>query len=179
MRNGNRNLLIIAILLMLVTISLSSYAIYKSSATGTASADVAAWVVKVDGTNIVSSNTFTANDIVWSQNSNIKSGKIAPGSQGTITFEIDASESEVALDYTVSVDTANITNNKITVTNAGANASGTIAYSSTAANMKKTVTINVAWTAEDVEATNTSDMAIAGTTIEIPIVVTVTQHTGA
>ena len=45
--------------------------------------------------------------------------------------------------------------------------------------MKKTVTINVAWTAEDAEATNTSDMAIAGTTIEIPIVVTVTQHTGA
>lgn len=177
MKKGNKRLFVVAVLLLLVAISFSTYAIYKSSAIGTASADVAAWVVKVNKEDITKTDTFTfsASDIVWETNSNVKEGKIAPGSKGTITFEIDASESEVAVDYTVALDTTSLDNEKIAVTNTGANTTGTINYSDIAANMKKTITINVVWNAEEV---NTKDMAMAGSTIEIQVTVTATQHTG-
>lgn len=181
MNKGNKRLFVVAVLLLLVAVSLSTYAIYKSSATGSSSAEVAKWGVKINETNIVQEDTFTfdASDIVWDSNPNVKEGKIAPGSTGTITFEIDASESEVSVDYTVALDTSSIDNEKIVITNNDENASGTIAYSSTAENMKKTITISVVWNAEDEPDVNTKDTAMAGTTIEIPVTVTATQHTGA
>ena len=179
MKKGNKKYLVIAALLLLAAISFSTYAIYKSSATGDAEASVAAWVVKVNNTNITSATantyTFSASDIVWASNSNVANGKIAPGSTGTITIAIDTSGAEVAVDYTVSVDSSAIDNDKITVSNSGANASGTIGVNENG----KTINVTVVWTAEDVAATNTKDMAMAGTDISIPITVTLKQHTGA
>ncbi len=42
---GNKKLLAVAVLLLLLAVSYSTYAIYKSSATGTASVGTAAWRV--------------------------------------------------------------------------------------------------------------------------------------
>ncbi len=183
MKKGNKKLLVVALLLLLVVASYGTYAIYKSSATGTTTADVAAWAVTVNNTDIVASDTLTGANIVWNNNANVKPGKIAPGSTGTLTITIDASASEVGVDYAIAlgaitVNGDTVTNSQLTVAphNDGENA-GSIAYSATAANMVKTVVYDVTWNAVDTEAQNEADMALKGAQISIPVTVTATQKT--
>lgn len=180
MKKGNKKYLVVAVLLLLLAVTYSTYAIYKSSATGTANATAAAWVVKVNNTNIVSSDTytFTASDIVWNANENVAEGKVAPGSTGTIKLAIDTSEAEVAVDYlvqigTVTVNSSDNTNGNFTVS--ATDTTGTIGVSSAG----KTINLTVVWTANDSTEANSADMGMAGEDIEIPVTVTLKQHVGA
>lgn len=175
MQKSNKGLLVIAILLLVMTISISSLAAYKSSAKGTSGAKVAKWSVKVNDNDIVTTDSFTfgEEDITWDENENIKEGKIAPGASGKIEFEIDATESEVPVDYVIEVDEEAIGNDNISVE--VSEKEGTIDYSKTSSEMKKTVTIEIIWDALNVDATNNKDLEIAGETIEIPVKVTATQ----
>lgn len=186
MKKGNKKLLVIAALLLLVGIGIGTYAIYKASATGNATVSTAAFVVKANDTNIeTGSFTFSASDISWTTTNSAVSGKIAPGATGTITLEIDATGSEVDVDYTVGIGTILVdgvanSNSAFTVTGAtSADASGTISYSTTANAMKKTITLNVVWTATDEATQNTTDLSMDGIDITIPVTVTAQQHIGA
>lgn len=186
MKKFNSGLLIIAALLLVVTISLSTYAIYKSSATGDATASVARWAVKVNDDDIVTTDTLTfdGDSITWNANAHVAADKIAPGKTGTITFEIDASESEVSVDYEITIGSIKVGNNvvdndAITASVDDGDETGTIAYSETASNMVKTVTLNIEWTATDSESQNTKDMALAGQDIKIPVTIVAKQHVGA
>ena len=172
---GNKKLLVIAVLVLLITISFTTYAIYKSSATGTDSVKAAAWVVKVNNTDIVANDTFTANDITWANTRIGKNDTIAPGDHGTVNVVIDATGSEVDVDYAISIDTTALNNPNFTVTAAtGSALTGTIPYS--ASSMSKTVTLNVVWNGVDNDTANSSDIALQGQDISIPVVVTATQN---
>ena len=182
MKKGHKKLLVVAVLLLLVCVGIGTYAIYRSSASGNASVSTAAWVVEVNDTSIVTSNSFTVGNINWSTHRG-KNGKIAPGDTGTITLEIDATGSEVDVDYTVQVGTILVdgvanTNTGFTVTNTGENASGTIAYSTTENAMKKTITLNVTWLGDDNDdaSKDANDIAMSNKPITIPVTVTAKQN---
>ena len=66
MKTKNK-IIILTALILVVTCCISTYACYKSSASGNVTANVASWSVKVDNTNIVESDTlvFDENAIVW------------------------------------------------------------------------------------------------------------------
>ena len=179
---GNKKILVVAVLLLLLAVSYSTYAIYKSSATGTGSVNAAAWVVKVNTTDIVANNTFTLGNITWSNTRYGQNNTIAPVDTGTVDVVIDASGSEVGVSYAITIDTTALDNNNFTVTaNDPTNAplTGTIAYASGAGNMTKTVTLKITWTGVD-DATaggaNEKDIALQGTALSIPVTVTVTQN---
>lgn len=188
MKKGNKRLLAVIALLLLVVVSYPTYAIYKSSATGTASAEAAAWVVKVNNADIVSSDTFTfsSSDIVWDNSvSNAKTGTIAPGSTGTITILIDADGSEVPVDYTATLGSITAGGNAVsndagfTVSVAsGSSLTGTIAQSDTDGAMEQTVVLQVTWTgtSSDSDTKNTADLGLADATLSIPVTVTTAQH---
>ena len=179
MKKGNNKFLVVAILLLLVGVVAGTYAIYRSSKTGNASLGTAAWSVKVKGDDIDDTSktlSFNYSDIHWTKITG-KNNKIAPGSEGTISFDVDATGSEVDVDYTVTVGT--ITGATIgtgfTVTPATtADGTGTIEANA----MKKTVTLNVVWTGEDSDdaSKDSSDKAMAGKDLTIPVTVTVKQH---
>ena len=171
MSKGNKKLLIVIALLLIVGLSISTYALYKSSATGEASATVADWEVKVNTTSIVTNNEFTISDINWETNDNVKSGLIAPGSTGTLTLLIDATDSETSVNYSINADTTELSNDNFTLTAAtGSSLTGSVAYGET-----KSVTLNITWDADDSTDSNTADMALKGSNIKIPITVTATQ----
>ena len=172
---GNKKILVVAILLLLIAVSYSTYAIYKSSATAQASVQTAAWVVEVNDTNIVASNTFTLGNITWATPRYGENGKIAPGDHGTVDVVIDASGSEVGVSYTVAIDTTALNNPNFTVTAASNSEplTGTIAYG---ASMTKTVTLDITWLGTDNETQNEKDIALQGRSLNIPVVVTVTQN---
>ena len=183
MKKGNKKLIIIAVLLLLAGVGIGTYSIYRSTATGTATVSTASWAVKVNGSSM-ETNTFTfgSSDIVWSTNTSAVAGKIAPGSTGTISFEINATGSEVNVDYTatidsVKIDNATVTNSGFTVTPAVASdMSGTINYNATS--MKKKITLNVVWTGtnSDNSSKDAADKAMAGKDVKIQVTVTAKQH---
>jgi hypothetical protein len=175
---GNKKILALALLLLLVVASFGTYAIYKSSATSSDTVKAAAWVIKANGTDIVANNTFSIGNITWDATRYGQNNTIAPGDHGTVDIVIDASGSEVGVSYAVDISSVNTGNPNFTVAAAsGSSLTGTIAYGST---MQATVTLDVTWTGVD-DATpttgaNAKDIATAGTTVNIPVTVTVTQN---
>ena len=106
---GNKKILVVAVLLLLIAVSYTTYAIYKSSATTSDSIRAAAWVVEVNDTDIVANNTFTLGELDCGQNRIGQNGTIAPGDTCTASIVIDADGSEVAVSYNVALDTTALT----------------------------------------------------------------------
>ena len=183
---GNKKLLIVAILLLLIAVSYGTYAIYKSSATSSDSIRPAHWVVTVNSTDIVTSqsHTFTLGTLNCGQTPVAQAtGTIAPGDTCQATIVIDADGSEVDVDYAIAIDSSALTalaNDHISVAAhdaVNAPLSGTIDYSATAGEMEKTVVVDIVWTAEDSAAQNSEDIATANLqNVTIPITVTATQN---
>ena len=107
---GNKKILTLSVLVLLLAVCFTTYAIYKSSATGTGSVDAAAWVVSVNDTDIVANNTFTLGNITWATPRVGQNNTIAPGDHGTVDITIDADGSEVAVDYAITIDTTAVNN---------------------------------------------------------------------
>ena len=80
----------------------NTYAKYISSIDSDATADVASWKIYVNNNDVTSGNSFS-NIItpVFEGNSNIASGVIAPTAEGYFDLEIDASDTDVSLKYTI------------------------------------------------------------------------------
>lgn len=177
---GNKKILVVAVLLLLLAVSYSTYAIYKSSASASDTIKAAAWVVTANNTDIVANNTFTLGNITWGATRYGQNNTIAPGDTGTVTILIDASGSEVGVHYEVAIDPtalANLDNSNFTVAaHSGSSLSGNIAYGDT---MQASVTLDITWTGVDdtsAGGANEKDIALAGDTITLPVTVTVTQN---
>ena len=183
------NIGIVAILIFSV-ITIMAYAKYLTTINGTGSLDVAKWSFKVNdkndslGTIDMGRNTYTA--------STLTANKIAPGTSGSFDLKIDASNTEIGVDYTIKLD--NIQNKPTnlyftvdgtkltTVSQLQQGWQGTI--DANAQSKVKTVTVNWAWdyttgtgatltandnidTAEGKTANSLSfDIAVTGTQVE-------------
>ena len=176
---GNKKLLVVALLLLLITVTFSTYAIYRESVTATGSINTAAWSVKLGSTNFseVQNLTFGYSDITWTSNPG-KNNKIAPGATGTITYTVDATGSEVDVIVEASIDSTNLPTG-ITATASGTNGQTLIAYDATS--MTATITITVTWagTVEDQTSKDTTDLNAKASTLSIPVTITARQKTAA
>ena len=169
---GDKKILVLAVLVLLLTVCFGSYAIYRSSADGTGSLTAAAWSIKVNNTDIESANfNFDFDDITWTKKTGYND-TIAPGSEGTIDIDVDATGSEVDVILTAEIVNATLPDG-MTVTVSGGG-SQTIQYGN---NMSTTVTLNIAWAGSDSDSTakDGTDLAAAGTTLSIPVTLTAKQ----
>ncbi len=93
-------LILLALLLIsAIAFSMYAYAKYKTTLKGNGTATVAKWSFKVNG------QTQTIPDIDLTQtmdtHNNVAEGKIAPGTSGHFDLELDATGSEVSIDYNI------------------------------------------------------------------------------
>lgn len=104
--------LIILAIFVLIAIIGGTYSRYSSTAVRTASVDLAKWSVKIDGTQMSSASSGSLPvTLQYVANSNVKEGKLAPGGSANFTLVIDPTDSEVAIDYEVSIGSiAGLTN---------------------------------------------------------------------
>ena len=173
---GDKKILVVAVLLLLLAVSFSTYAIYRSNADGAGSVKAAAWSVKIDGTDIAEANfDFTAADITWTTLTGYNN-TIAPGSEGYIEIPVDADGSEVDVILTATLGSVTLPDG-MSVALATGSGTQTIGYSATEGQMEAKVRINVAWsgTDEDTTAKDTTDKAVQSTTISIPVTLTAKQ----
>ena len=173
---GDKKILALAVLVLLLTVCFGTYAIYRSSTTANGSIKAAAWSVKVDGTDIASANyTFDASDITWTSLTGYND-TIAPGSEGYIEIPVDADGSEVDVIIAATLGSTTLPAG-MTATLASGNDSQTIAYSATEGAMETTVRINIAWAGAESDTTTKdgTDLAAQGTTLSIPVTLTAKQ----
>lgn len=106
MKNGKRSVLVVTLLIFcfMYLVVRGIQAAYESTITGRVSNTLADWSIKVNNQEITNSSlesiplTYTVNDLT-----NVRSGKVAPGSNLSYPIQIDASGSEVAVKLTFTV----------------------------------------------------------------------------
>lgn len=173
---GDKKILALAVLVLLLTVCFGTYAIYRSSTTANGSIKAAKWSVKVNGTDIASANyTFDASNITWTSLTGYNN-TIAPGSEGYIEIPVDADGSEVDVILTATLGSVTLPDGMTATLASGAD-SQTIAYSATEGAMETTVRINIAWAGaeSDTPAKDGTDLAAQGTTLSIPVTLTAKQ----
>ena len=100
-KTRNKPVIILLALLLITAIvfSMYAYAKYKTTLTGNGTATVAKWSFKVNG------QTQTIPDIdlatTMKKVNNVAENKIAPGTEGSFDLNLDATGSEVAVDYNI------------------------------------------------------------------------------
>ena len=86
-------ILLIALTIVLVTGGYTFAKYYKSIPTGGGSGKIAQWSFKVPNTS----------EKIYLTDFNLKDGKIAPGSNGEFAIEVDATGSDVSVDYYIKI----------------------------------------------------------------------------
>ncbi len=187
-------LLILAIALYLISGTYSRYT-WKGETTGTVA--VAKWQVGLSDTQTTELNV----DFNIDGNTDVVSGKIAPGSTATGEFSINPKGSETSVDYKLVIDEtalqdvgAHLTIDQVlageTELTAGADNSytGTIKLNGTALTDADTVNIKVKvkWTDDGATADNLTEngygnnvdtkLGLEGRTLQIPVKVQMQQH---
>lgn len=85
-----------------------TYAKYTESKDGNAEFDVATWQIKINNHDINDSAEMSSLiNPIYESNSNIANGVIAPGSQGYFDININATDTQVSLQYEISIGPAN------------------------------------------------------------------------
>lgn len=115
-----KKLLTILVLIMLI-ISLfqiaNMYALYKEQIQGDYTNLLGVWAIKVNGVDISSGGqnltfTMTEDNLTYLNSTNVKDGKIAPGTQACFEIIIDPTNTDVSILYTIDIKF-----NEITVAN--------------------------------------------------------------
>lgn len=104
-------LTILFILMLLITTFqiMSSYALYKDTLSGDYASSLGKWAVKVNETDIVredgQSVTFemSQDDMLYLETEYLASTGIAPDSEGCFSIEIDTTDSDVAVKYSITI----------------------------------------------------------------------------
>ena len=198
---NRKNFVLLGILLLVAVTSgvvAVTYSRYITTAQGNSSATVAAWNITInnDG-DVATTNTFTSNDFTWRNNNsagNVLADHIAPGVTGETSILLDATNTQVDVEYSITIDTQDLVNNfagcsQLSITiGSGAdavtldfndNSGDPISYEGniwlTSADKTVTIPITIDWANEN--SNNESDTLIGATisSIDIPVSVTVSQ----
>lgn len=172
---GNKKILALAFLVLLLAVCFGTYAIYRNAAEGEGAVNAANWAVQINGSDIASADfDFDATDITWTSLTGYND-TIAPGSEGYIEIDVDADGSEVDVILAAALDTSHLPTG-MTATVQGGDTQ-TINYSATDGAMERTVRINIAWAGADSDTTTKdgTDLAVEGTELSLPVTLTAKQ----
>ena len=157
--NGRKRSILVVTLLIFCFIYLvvrGIQAAYESTISGRATNELADWSVKVNNQEITSASpegiplTYTVTDLT-----NVRSGKVAPGTSLSYPIQIDASGSEVAIKLTFTVTDKSVDPDKfLTLTSVSSSDltvirisenSYSVVIPKASLNGVKTVTMNFTW----------------------------------
>ena len=194
-------LFLIAVVLLAVTLIYVglTYARYTGTVTGTGEAQVAEWAAVVGDADLAAGDTTMTAPLIFTPvaNAHVATGKVAPATTATTTFDIDPTGAEVSMEYeftlgTITSDGTAPAPNKFTITKVEATYKGTTSTITPASGKysgsidlsglakltvaeKVTVTVTVAWTNDEAENANDTLVGIEAPKLSIPVSVTVRQ----
>lgn len=178
--------LIVVLLILLCFLAGCVFAKYISNVTGTTVGDIANWSFKVnESTTAISDSISLVNTV---DGSTLVNGKMAPGTRGSFSFEVDATGSEVDVGYYVTFFDENATSGNIQFEYKGNKYSNLQELSNAVSgvlnasnNQKETVTIGWEWlyeaqNAENIDTFDAQDTLIGESISEYTFDIAVTGY---
>ncbi len=111
MKKRNRTRIILYLLVIIlfavsVTFIYDTLALFETDTNGIVNSELGKWVIKVSGKDITTgtSEEIVIDSFVYTSNEHVESGYIAPGGSAYFDLIIDATESDVAVKYTLNFD---------------------------------------------------------------------------
>ncbi len=94
--------------MMTLLMVVDTYGLFETNSTGESQLSVGKWKIKVNQTDVTFSESITLNNFVYSQNQHVDDGYFAPGRSAEFEITIDASESDVSVEYDLEIDDSQI-----------------------------------------------------------------------
>lgn len=206
MSNKKKLLVLIAILVILFLIIISTYSKYISEGDASVTPKIGQWIIKINEQDVTNGiSEFEIDDFIWDWNNatHVKEPKVAPGMKGMFKLKIDPTGTDVSIKYTITIykkvltQLANI-NLKITgVTENGVkqklkeDANGNVIIekiktldkiqSANENDRIDNLEIEVTWENDDTDEGNKQDSivgSIMNNKIKMPVTVNIIQYTG-
>lgn len=189
MKNKKKKIIvciIVALILLLCFFAGCAFAKYVSNVTGTTIGDIANWSFKVnESTTAISDSISLVNTV---NESTLVNGKMAPGTSGRFSFEVDATGSEVDVGYYVTFFDENATSGNLQFEYKGNKYSNLQELSNAVSgvldasnNQKETVTIGWTWlyeaqNEENIEIYDAQDTLIGDSILEYTFDMAITGY---
>lgn len=181
------------VLLFVIYKMVGIYAVFYSQSTGIANQQQSDWIIKVNSQTISNgvNTAFTINEINYTSDTHVLSGKIAPGISGDFYITIDASDTDVAIEYEISLNLDQMSNDNFQIisvseVNRGAPITfnngvirGIIPLTDVQSHVTHRLKLSIEW--ENDEQYNNEDTEIGmsdADTISIPVIAKVYQYLG-
>lgn len=117
-KNKSIKILIILAATILITIFIGyGYSKYVTSIKGETKAQIASWNFKITEKSSESLSIDLAKTRFENDNTEVDKTKVAPGTKGALEFNIDASDSQVSLEYDINMNLTKIPENLMFYTN--------------------------------------------------------------
>ena len=98
---------IILLIVTLITVS-STYALFETNANGDANFDIGKWIIKLNDKNIALEKIITLDDFTFVNSTHVEDGYFAPTSKAEFEIDIDASQTDVSIEYTLDIDDSSL-----------------------------------------------------------------------
>ena len=177
-------------LLLQVFVWVDTFGLFEIAVEAPSAVDLAAWQIKVNTQDISGEFTsFMIPSINWQANNNVMPGKAAPGNTAYFEILIDPRGTEVSIEYEISMDFANLNNEKIYITsvknkagddldlNDEDNYVGTMFLADVINNQTEIIKVEFIW--ENDEDNNEIDSSFVGISdgfLDVPISIKVSQY---
>ena len=169
---------------------INTYGLLETKNKMSVNPSIAKWNVLINGTDIKTGENFSVNSVNLSDSVNVLNGKIAPGAFGYFDIEIDPTNTDTSIIYSITFDFSLLSNSfiidKIEETTSGnlirtgsSTYSKVITLDEIKENAKNNVRVYIKW--ENNEENNEIDSQIGLTKdnyINIPVTVIVSQYLG-
>lgn len=98
-----------AILLAITIITITStYALFETNANADADFTIGKWVIKLNNKNISLEKIITLDDFTYVNSTHVEDGYFAPTSKAEFEIDIDASNTDVSVEYTLDIDDSSL-----------------------------------------------------------------------
>ena len=169
---------------------INTYGLLETKNKMSVNPSIAKWNVLINGTDIKTGENFTINSVNLSDSVNVLNGKIAPGAFGYFDIEIDPTNTDTSIIYSITFDFSLLSNSfiidKIEETTSGnlirtgsSTYSKVITLDEIKENAKNNVRVYIKW--ENNEENNEIDSQIGLTKdnyINIPVSISAMQYLG-
>ena len=181
-----KRIFIVAIIFLIITllVVLDTFALFETNGTASTEFEIGKWKIYVNDEDISVQQAITLDDFVYSSTSHTESGYFAPGMSATFDVEIDASESDVSVEYELTIDDSSIAdydNIYFSITNTATNQvitsssySGVIYLS----DVNRTITLQVSINWDDDPDYDESDTSLIGSNVGFVIDAHFEQYVG-
>ncbi len=179
-----------SLVLLILTIAqiTKSFGVFETVFTDDSDVNIAKWHIYVNDYDLNSSNnTFYVDNITYTNNEGVSTGRFAPGVTGTFLLEIDPTDTEVSFQYELTIDLSGLDYSQIRIDSIeGINNTNLTVFNNVYSRVftlneiydgkKDTIKVTFSWENDDDNNESDSLLGSSDGYIEIPVNISFSQY---